>query len=224
MAFRFIQCNRDFNGANMKLHLYCWLGLGMSRNVSGISNSLLQWCCDGNAMFAFSAIKGPVKELRLSFMLGEKYVKKTFYYFQGLRTLKCHRTKRLNCVNYQSKWPLQKTFSSSTPPPAWISRVFAPPPSHPSCENIQNPIRRGVGGWIFSGTTQFSENFWERSSGLQNNFGKSSESGWKSSETPTSVCLYNKKDYYTLARRYEFYVRMARTISHSFAVLTRFFF
>ena len=60
-------------------------------------------CSFSILLFAFSAIKGPVKELRLSFMLGEKYVKKTFYYFQGLRALKCHRTKRLNCVNYQSK-------------------------------------------------------------------------------------------------------------------------
>ena len=63
---------------------------------------------------------------------------KYFYYFQGLRALKCHRTKRSNRVNYRSKWLLQKTFLSSTPPPAWISRVFDPP----SSENFQNPIRR----------------------------------------------------------------------------------
>ena len=29
------------------------------------------------------------------------------------------------------------------------------------------------------------------------------------------------RGYYTVARRYEFYVRVARTISHSFALLTR---
>ena len=29
-------------------------------------------------LFAFSAIKGPVKQLRLSFMSGEKYMNKTF--------------------------------------------------------------------------------------------------------------------------------------------------
>ena len=29
------------------------------------------------------------------------------------------------------------------------------------------------------------------------------------------------RGYYTVARRYEFYVRVARTISHSFAALTR---
>ena len=62
-----------------------------------------------------------------------------FYYFQGLRVLKCHQAKRSNRVNYRSKWPLQKTFSSLTPPPAWISRVFDPP----SPKNFQNPIRQG---------------------------------------------------------------------------------
>ena len=30
-----------------------------------------------------------------------------------------------------------------------------------------------------------------------------------------------RRGYYTVARRYEFYVRVARTISHSFAALTR---
>ena len=64
---------------------------------------------------------------------------KHFDYFQGLKALKCHRTKRLICINYRSKWPLQKTFLRSTPPPAWISGVFDPP----SRENFQNPIRRG---------------------------------------------------------------------------------
>ena len=32
-------------------------------------------------LFAFSAIKRPAKELRLSFLLGEKYVKKIFLLF-----------------------------------------------------------------------------------------------------------------------------------------------
>ena len=100
MAFRFVQCNQDFNRANMKLHNGGTLGLGTSRNVSGVSNASLQQCCDDTffsiLLFAVSAIKGPVKELRLSFMLGEKYVKKYFNYFQGLRVLKCHRTKCLN--------------------------------------------------------------------------------------------------------------------------------
>ena len=118
------------------------LGLGTSKNVSGISNSSLQQPCKGSffsILLTFSAIKGPAKELRLSFMSGEKYVNKIFYYFQGLRALKCHRTKRSNRVNDRLRWLLQKTFSSSTPPSAWISSVFDPP----SCENFQNPIHRG---------------------------------------------------------------------------------
>ena len=47
--------------------------------MSGVSNSSLQYCCDGSffsILFAFSAIKGPAKELRLSFMSGDKYVNK----------------------------------------------------------------------------------------------------------------------------------------------------
>ena len=35
------------------------------------------------SLFAFSAMKGPAKELRLSFMLGEKYVNKIFLLFLG---------------------------------------------------------------------------------------------------------------------------------------------
>ena len=48
-------------------------GLGTSRNVSRVSTSSLQKRCDGSLfysslLFAFSAMKGPAKELRLSFM------------------------------------------------------------------------------------------------------------------------------------------------------------
>ena len=35
------------------------------------------------------------------------------------------------------------------------------------------------------------------------------------------MCKVINRGYYTVARRYEFYVRVARTISHSFAALTR---
>ena len=66
----------------MKLHA---LGLGTSRNVSGVSNASLQQRCEGTffsiLLFVFSAIKGPTKELRLSFMLGEKYQNKIFLLF-----------------------------------------------------------------------------------------------------------------------------------------------
>ena len=109
----------------------------MSRNVSGVSNASLQQRYDGTffsiLLFALSAIKGPVKELRLLFMLGEKCTK-YFYYFQDLRALKCHRTKHSN----------RMTFPSLILPPAWISRVFDPP----SRENFQNPIRRGGGFFL----------------------------------------------------------------------------
>ena len=65
--------------------------------------------------------------IRLSFMLGGKYVNK-MYYFQGLRVLKCHRTKHLNCMNFQSRWPLQKTFFSLTPPlPPGFPESLIPP-------------------------------------------------------------------------------------------------
>jgi len=43
----------------------------------------------------------------------------------------------------------------------------------------------------------------------------------------TAPCLHYinphniNRGYYTVARRYQFYVRVARTISHSFAALTR---
>ena len=52
--------------------------------MSGVSNASLQQHCEGTFMlFVFSAIKGPAKELRLSFVLGEKYENKTFLLFSG---------------------------------------------------------------------------------------------------------------------------------------------
>ena len=69
----------------MKLHNGGTLGLGMSRNVSGVSNTSLPQHCEGTffsiLLFVFSAIKGPAKELRLSFMLGEKFENKIFLLF-----------------------------------------------------------------------------------------------------------------------------------------------
>ena len=47
---------------------------------------------------------------------------------------------------------------------------------------------------IFGNSRKFSENVRECSYGLRNNFGKSSEIFRKSSKTPSSVCLYNKKN------------------------------
>ena len=75
-------------------------------------------------------------------------------------------------------------------------------------------VNLGKSSEIFGNFRTFSENFRERPSGLRDNFGKSSEIFEKSSKTPLSVCSYNKKEHYTLARRYKFYVRVARTLSH----------
>ena len=86
-------------GANMKLHKGGVLSMGTRRNVSDVSSSSLQQRCNGSffriLLFAYSAIKGPVKELinnRLSFMSGEKH------YFQGLRALKCHLQEIEQCM------------------------------------------------------------------------------------------------------------------------------
>ena len=55
--------------------------------MSGVSNASLQQHCEGTffsiLLFVFSAMKGPAKELRLSFMLGETYENKTFLLFSG---------------------------------------------------------------------------------------------------------------------------------------------
>ena len=55
--------------------------------MSGVSNTSLQQHCEGTffsiLLFIFSAIKGPAKEFRFSFMLGEKYDNKTFLLFLG---------------------------------------------------------------------------------------------------------------------------------------------
>ena len=71
----------------MKLHNGGTLGLGTSRNVSSVSNTSLQQHYGDTFFsilsFVFSAIKGPAKELRLSFMLGEKYENKMFLLFSG---------------------------------------------------------------------------------------------------------------------------------------------
>ena len=78
----------------MKLHNSGTLSLGMSGNVSGISNSSLQQCCDGSfysvLLFSFSALQEPAKELKLSFtcMSDEKHVNKIFLLFSGSESTK----------------------------------------------------------------------------------------------------------------------------------------
>ena len=91
-------------GLYVKLHNSGELGLGTSRNVSGVSNASLQQHCDSTffsiVLFNFSAIKGPAKDYYLCYVrnMWTKY----FFYFQGLRELKCHWTKHSNHVNYRS--------------------------------------------------------------------------------------------------------------------------
>ena len=70
---------------------------------------------------------------------------KYFYYFQGLRALKCHRTKRSNRINNRSKLPPQTTLSRSAPSHLDFQSLWPPPPPHPPPAriSIQNPISRG---------------------------------------------------------------------------------
>ena len=81
---------------------------------------------------------------------------------------------------------------------------------------------------IFGNFRKFTENVRERSSGLRNNFGKSSEifRKWseifgKSSKTPSLVSLYNKQNNTWTLGDMEFIFSCSHSISHSFAALTR---
>ena len=136
----------------MKLHNRGGLGLDTSRNVSGILNSSLQRCDHLSfsiLLFTFSAIKRPVKELRLSFMSKEKYVNKIFLLFSGSESNKCHRTKRSNRMNYRStNDPCRRLFQVQPLLPPGFPESLTP-----SCENVQNSISQGGGGvggvWFF---------------------------------------------------------------------------
>ena len=91
-------------------------------------------------MFVFSAIKGPAKELRLSFLAGEKYLNKIFVLFSESESDELSLNLTFESRELSVKMtPAEDFFKFNPPPPAWISRVFDPP-SH---ENFQNPIRRG---------------------------------------------------------------------------------
>ena len=81
---------------------------------------------------------------------------------------------------------------------------------------------------IFGDFRKFTENVRERSSGLRNNFGKSSKifGKWseifgKSSKTPSWVSLYNKQNNIWTLGDMEFIFWCSHSISHSFAALTR---
>ena len=84
------------------------------------------------------------------------------------------------------------------------------------------PRRLRQSSGIFGNLGIFLENVRERSFDLRKSFrepseifGKWSEIFGKSSKTPLSGCLYNKKKHYTLARRYEFYIFVLKVISCS---------
>ena len=75
---------------------------------------------------------------------------------------------------------------------------------------------------LFGNFRKFTESVRERSSGLRNNFGKSSEifGKWskifgKSSKTPSSVRLYNKQNNTWMLGDMEFIFSCAPSISHS---------
>ena len=74
---------------------------------------------------------------------------------------------------------------------------------------------------IFGNFQKFTENVRERSPGLRNNFGKSSEIFGKSSKTPSSVSLYNNQNNTWTLGDMEFIFSCSHSISHSFAALTR---
>ena len=53
---------------------------------------------------------------------------------------------------------------------------------------------------IFGNFRKFTENVRERSSGLRNNFGKSSEIFGKSSKSPSSISLYKKRTFHVSSK------------------------
>ena len=81
---------------------------------------------------------------------------------------------------------------------------------------------------IFGNLREFSENVQERSSCLRNNFeisseifGRWSEVFGKSSKTPSSACLYNKKNITRRLEDMNFIFPWQKTIFYSLAALVR---
>ena len=67
---------------------WVWVRVKISQAFSNSSLQLYNVAMVFSIFFAFSAIKGPVKELKLSFMLGEKYANKIFVLFSGSESAK----------------------------------------------------------------------------------------------------------------------------------------
>ena len=78
--------NRDLTWNYSTVARWVWVRIKMCQAFQTLR-------CNNVAMvfsilFTFSAIKGPGKELKLSFMSGEKYVNKTFLLFSGSESAK----------------------------------------------------------------------------------------------------------------------------------------
>ena len=124
------------------------LDQGTSRNVSGISNPLLQQCCDGLSfsvlLFSFSASKEPAKELEFIIIyvrweMCEQNISTIFRVWERWSVTK---------LNVQIRWTIGRNYPCRwlfhvQPPPTWISRVFDPPPARIS------RIPSVMGVWIF---------------------------------------------------------------------------
>ena len=67
-------------------------------------------------MFAFSAIKGPAKELRLSFLSGEKYLNKIFVLFSGSESDELSPNLTFESRELSVKMTLAEDFFKFNPP------------------------------------------------------------------------------------------------------------
>ena len=99
-------------------------------------------------MFAFSAIKGPAKELRLSFLSGEKYLNKIFVLFSGSESDELSLNLTFESSELSVKMtPAEDFFKFNPPLPPGFPEYLTPPPASSS----RIPSVEGVR--IFSGTT-----------------------------------------------------------------------
>ena len=131
------------------------------QTLRGNITTLLEPCCSffSILMFAFSAIKGPAKELRLSFLSGEKYLNKIFVLFSGSESDELSPNLTFESRELSFKMTPAEDFFKFNPPPAWISRVFDPP----SRENFQNPIRRGGADFFWNNPMQLLTGYFHTS-------------------------------------------------------------
>ena len=119
------------------------LGLGTSKNVSGVSNSSLQQPCDGSfssILFAFSDIKGPAKGLKIIIYVGWEICEQnisTIFRVWELRSVTEPNVRIAWTIGWDD--PCRRLFQVQPPLPPGFPWSLTPP----SCENFQNPICRG---------------------------------------------------------------------------------